>query len=500
MAIITDYNDQPTSPSKSKPKPKPQPTTNQTRIPNPFTFWFYLTITVSIITFFFISLPSTSSPDPKTRFLKLPTSLRTHYNSGRVIKVQVNPNQPQVQVFTYSKGSRTSENVLILHGLGCSSFSFKGIVDGLASKGLFGVAIDFPGFGFSDKTVEREEERVLGVFGRLFEVYEEIKEKGIFWGFDSLIENGHLPYNELNMAKTRVYKHKVVVGMDLGVSEVGRVIGEVVSTLGLAPLHLVLHDSGLVMGGANWIVENSGLVRSVTLLDSLPKEMALPLVPWFEVPVFREVVLRVDFLFGRLIGKCCWRKSDFGSSLEAHRVLLKGAAIVAMGKKLNHSFDLGEWVSMDGMKDMPMQVMWSSSWSEEWSEEGKRVAQVVSRGEFITHSGGRWPQARAFAFTFCLAPYRLSPLPRLAPLQTKEDTSSEVAQSIYSFVSSLPKTERKSSNDEPLPEHIQKKLDEAKAAGHHDHDHVHDGHHHGAQASYMDGYGLGHDHGHGWGM
>ncbi|XP_074312293.1 protein AUXIN RESPONSE 4 [Silene latifolia] len=484
MAIITDYDDQPTSPSKSRPKPKPKsktepkperrrPATNQTPTPNPFTFWFYLIITVSIITFLFISFPSLSSPDPKTWFLKLPISLRSHYSSGRIIKVQVNPNQPQVQVFTYSQGPRTSENVLIVHGLGCTSFSFKGIVDGLASKGLFGVAIDLPGSGFSDKTVEREEERVLGsnggLFGRIFEVYEEIKEKGIFWGFDSLIEHGHLPYHELNQPKTRVSKHKVVVPLDLGSSEVGRVIGEVVSTMGLAPLHLVLHDSALVMG-ANWIVENSGLVRSVTLLDSLPREMALPL-GLFELPVIREVILRVDYLFGRLIGKCCLR-SGFGSSLEAHRVLLKGrdggAAIVGMGKKLNHSFELGEWVSMVGMKGMPMQVMWSGSWSEEWSEEGKRVAEVVSQGVFIRHSGGRWPQ---------------------------EDTSSEVTQSIYSFVSSLPKTERKS-DDEPLPEHIQKKLDEAKAAGHHHHD----GHDHGAQAGYMDAYGLGNGHGHGWGM
>ncbi|KAK9735426.1 hypothetical protein RND81_04G204900 [Saponaria officinalis] len=482
MAIISDYDDQdqPTSPSKSKPKPKPKPESKPGSKPsinqNPFTFWFYLTIIVSIITFLFILVSNLSTPDPKTWFLNLPANLRAHFGSGRILKVQVTQNQPQVEVFTYSQGDKSSENVLIIHGLGCSSFSFKGIVDGLASKGLFGVAIDLPGSGFSEKAVQRVVEGDLGenggVLARVLGVYEEIKEKGIFWGFDSLIEHGHLPYNELNNPENRVSKEKkVMVALELGVDEVGRVLDQIVEAMGLPPFHLVLHDSALVMC-ANWVVKNAMLVRSVTLMDSLPREMALPLLP-FEVPVLRDVILRVDYLFGRLIASCCSRGVG-GSSVEAHRVLLEGrngrGAVLGTGKRLNQSFDLGEWVGMDGMKGMPMLVLWSGSWSEEWTEKGKQVAEIVSRGKLTSHSGGRWPQ---------------------------EDTSGEVAENIFSFVASLPKTQRKA-DDEPVSEHIKKTPDEANVGDltHHD-EHGHD---HGAYPGYTDAYGLGQGQGdgHGW--
>ncbi|XP_048497712.1 protein AUXIN RESPONSE 4 isoform X1 [Beta vulgaris subsp. vulgaris] len=491
MAIITEHEDnqidQPTSRSKLKPKPKPKskPQSKPTKKPksqpsrattthNPFIFWFYFTLIVSAITFFFVSLSSFSSPDPKTWFLRLPTILKDHYSKGRTIKVQINPNEPPIEVFAYSQGPKMSENVLIIHGLGCNSFTFRKVVDELATKGLFAVAIDLPGSGFSDKTVVREREVINegGSLGSLIEVYKEIKEKGLFWGFDNLIEKGQLPYQEV---RVRVSKKEVVEPLDLGAQEVGRVLGQVVDSMGLAPFHLVLHDSALLMG-ANWVVKNTGLLKSVTLIDTTPRGMALPI--WaLEVPVIRELVLRFDSVFGKLIDSCCSK----GSSVEAHRVLLKGRdgreSIVGMGRQLNESFDLAEWASMDGIKGMPMQVLWSGSWSQEWNEEGKRVADVVSQAKFINHAGGRWPQ---------------------------DDTSSEMAENIISLISSLPKTERKDDH-EPLPEHIQKMLDEAKAGGnHHHHGHDshghHDGHSHGdgAQAGYMDAYGLGH--GHGWEM
>ncbi|XP_021772936.1 protein AUXIN RESPONSE 4-like [Chenopodium quinoa] len=491
MAIITEHednqNNQPSSPSKSKPKPKskskpkskpnPQPKP-RTQTQNPFIFWFYFTVTISLITFIFISLSSFTNPDPKTWFLKLPTILRDHYSKGRTIKVQINPNEPPIEVFSYSQGPRSSENVLIVHGLGCSSFTFKRVIDDLGSNGFFGVAIDLPGSGFSDKTVERESEvvREAGILEKFSEMYEEIKEKGLFWGFDNLIENGHLPYQEVRI---RVSKQKIVEPLELGSQELGRVLGQVIDSMGLAPLHLVLHDSALVMG-ANWVAENAGLLRSLTLIDTMPRGTALPL--WaLQVPLIRDVVLRVDSVFGRLMGSCC-SKSFQGSSLEAHRVLLKGRdgreTIVGVGRNLNQSFDLAQWASMDGVKGLPMQVLWSGSWSEDWNEEGKRVAEVVSQAKFIKHSGGRWPQ---------------------------DDTSSEVAENIISLISSLPKTERKAA-DEPLPEHIQKMLDEAKSGGNNDQHHGHgshshhDGHTHGHghHADYMDSYGLGQ--GHGWGM
>lgn len=77
----------------------------------------------------------------------------------------------------------------------------------------------------------------------------------------------------------------------------------------------------------------------------------------------------------------------------------------------------------------------------------------------------------------------------------QEDAADEVAENISYFVSSLPATVRKV-EEEPIPEHIQKMLDEAKCSDHHHHDHGdgHD-HHHSHGASYPDAYGLGHGHG-----
>lgn len=81
----------------------------------------------------------------------------------------------------------------------------------------------------------------------------------------------------------------------------------------------------------------------------------------------------------------------------------------------------------------------------------------------------------------------------------------EIAEKISQFVLLLPKTVRKV-EQEPIPDHIQKMLDEAKANGHdhlhhdghghgHGHDHHGEAHIHGA--NYMDAYGLGQGP-HGW--
>lgn len=86
------------------------------------------------------------------------------------------------------------------------------------------------------------------------------------------------------------------------------------------------------------------------------------------------------------------------------------------------------------------------------------------------------------------------------PLLIQEDAADEVAGHIANFVTSLPATVRKV-QEEPIPERVQKLLDEAEQSGHHGHVHGH-GHEdhshnvHGAGAGYPDPYGLGH--GHGW--
>ncbi|KAL8166382.1 hypothetical protein V2J09_007881 [Rumex salicifolius] len=475
MAIITEHEDdidlkrksksKPKSQTSMKPKqqptptpPKPNPNSNPNSS-NPFTFWFYFTITVSVITLLFVFLSSLSPQDPKAWFLSLPSTLREHHSKGRIIKVQLSPNGSPVEVFTYSGGPKTSENVLIVHGLGCSSFAFRKVVDHLAGKGVFAIAIDLPGSGFSDKAAIEEREKPGGVFAGFWDVYYEIKEKGIFWGFDNLVENGYIPNDGV-----RVSTYKSLEPLELGSQEVGKVLGQVIDSMGLAPLHLVLHDSALSMS-ANWISENPELLKSLTLIDTMPRGTALPL--WtLEIPLVRELVLGFNFVFGKIVSSCCSKSID-GPSSEAYRFFLNSAngrqSIVGSGKRLNYTFLLEEWVSLDGVKEMPIEVLWSSSCSTEWTEQGNKVAEAIPQAKFDTHSGGRWPQ---------------------------DAIAEELANKIASFVESLPKTIKKT-DEEPLPDHIQKMFDEAKTKGH-DHDHD-DGHNHmHAHAGYADGYGLGH--------
>jgi len=347
----------------------------------------------------------------------------------------------------------------------------------LGRKGLNAVAIDLPGSGFSDKSFVVMEESESGGFERIWKVYKEIKEKGLFWGFDQLVEKGYVNHEGNDV---RVTRREVVKAIELGSEEMGRVLGQVVDSLGLAPVDLVLHDSALGLG-ANWVLENPGLVRSVTLLDTTTSIFtALPL--WvLRVPVVREIILGFKFVFGRVLELCCSKSVGGGGGLdvEAHRILLKGRdgrrSVVGMGKKMNCSFDLVEWSSSEGVKGLPMQVVWSSGWSKEWSEEGHRVASVLPQASFVTHSGGRWPQ----------------------------DDADDIAGSIFQFLSKLPKSVRQS-EEEPVPEHIQKMIEESRGSLHHhphshdvlgghEHDHNHGhGHDHAHAAGYVDAYGLGH--------
>lgn len=72
----------------------------------------------------------------------------------------------------------------------------------------------------------------------------------------------------------------------------------------------------------------------------------------------------------------------------------------------------------------------------------------------------------------------------------------EIAEKISQFVLSLPKTVRKVEQESPIPDHIQKKLDEANSDDGHDHHHGHGHDRLGEaqihEAGYMNAYGLGH--------
>lgn len=337
------------------------------------------------------------------------------------------------------------------------------MVKSLGLKGLRAVAIDLPGSGFSDKSVVVVEEGPVGVLGRLWEIYSDIKEKGLFWGFDELVEKGYVNYEENEI---RVQRREAVRAIEVGPEEMGRVLGQVVDAMGLAPVNLVLHDSALGLA-ANWVSENLGLVKSVAVLDARSSASALPL--WvLQIPVVRELVVGFRFVFVRVLEFCC-SKSIGGLDAEAHRILLKGRdgrrAVLGMGKKMNYSFDLVEWGNSEGVSGLPMQVIWSSGWSKEWTEEGQKVTNALPKASFVMHSGGRWPQ---------------------------DNAADDLAKSIFQFLSTLPKSVRER-DEEPIPEHIHEMLNEAEGNNHHHH-HGHGSHEHdhAHAAGFMNAYGLDH--------
>ncbi|CAH2047090.1 unnamed protein product, partial [Thlaspi arvense] len=461
MAIITEEEEESKTlvpPQKKSDSAMTNHHKPQSQSQNPFPFWFYFTLVSSLATLIFVSLSLFASPnDPRSWFLSLPPALRQHYSEGRTIKVQVNPDESLIEVFVAESGSIQPEKVIIVHGLGLSSYAFREMIQSLGSRGIHGVAIDLPGNGFSDKSmVVVGGDKEIGFVARLKEVYGLIQEKGVFWAFDQMIETGDLPYEEI--MKLQNSKRRSLKAIELGSEETARVLGQVIDTLGLSPVHLVLHDSALGLA-SNWVSENSPNVRSITLIDSSISP-ALPL--WvLNVPVIREVLLGFSFGFKKLVSFRCSKEMTL-SQIEAHRVLLKGRngreAVVGSLKKLNHSFDMAQWGNSDAINGIPMQVIWSREGSKEWTEEGQCVAKGLPKAKFVTHSGSRWPQ---------------------------ESKSGELADYIADFVSLLPKSNRRVS-EEPIPENVQKMLDEAKGGDHdrhHDHGHAH--------AGYTDAYGLG---------
>lgn len=202
MAIITEEqeSDQQQQQQKQKQKQKQKqqhsnktksktqkPSTTQPQQTNPLSFWFYFTLSISLVTLFFLFTSSPlSSSSPQQWFLTLPTTLRQHYSNGRTIKVQIHPNQQPIHLFTFQLDPtipNPSETVLILHGQALSSYSYRNLIQSLSTQGVRVIAIDLPGSGFSDKSVEVSVEGLDGIFGRFSYVYSEIKEKGFFLGF-----------------------------------------------------------------------------------------------------------------------------------------------------------------------------------------------------------------------------------------------------------------------------------------------------------------------------
>jgi len=155
------------------------------------------------------------------------TIIAKHEASGKYVDVN------GIKCFALDEGN--GEAVLCLHGVPTSSFLYRKIIPGLAEKGYRGVAIDFPGLGFSDRPEDFN------------------------YSFSSL----------------------------------ARFSAKAAQKLGLDKYHLLIHDIGGPIGFA-MAANNQEKVLSITILntwiDVVNFKKPWPMRP-FEIPVLGEIEL-----------------------------------------------------------------------------------------------------------------------------------------------------------------------------------------------------------------
>ena len=72
------------------------------------------------------------------------------FQGGRLITID------DYQTFIQTAGPADGEAVVLIHGFGGSTFSWRETLPALAEQGYYGIAIDLKGFGFSDKTFDED--------------------------------------------------------------------------------------------------------------------------------------------------------------------------------------------------------------------------------------------------------------------------------------------------------------------------------------------------------
>ncbi|CAN6363099.1 unnamed protein product [Urochloa humidicola] len=359
------------------PPPRPPPPPRPLSLASALPFWFYLAAAVSLLAILLPRIsPSSSSLAP------LPPLLREHVAAGSVLKLDPAPGL--FAVTSRPAAAAAAHRVLILPGLAAGSFSFRRVLSSLSSRGVLAVALDLPGQGLSPSPPAAAPAPARASALR------EIMDRGIFHAFEHLVQTGEVPYQEDPAAPPAPSPHAP--------AEAAAAVARAVEALGVAPVHLVLHDSSLAAGAA-FASANPGAVRSVTLIDATASLPAFPAAV-FDVPVLGRLVLRVPALFRGLVRLCCTRGMG-AEEAEAHRAAMRGEGrthgVIEGWKAMNHSFQLGEWRgSSDEVRRLPMMVLWSGTWSDMWIDEGKKVAAALPDAKFQYHSGGRWPQEDAY--------------------------------------------------------------------------------------------------------
>ncbi|GJP44720.1 hypothetical protein CLOM_g4077 [Closterium sp. NIES-68] len=252
------------TPKAAQPAKAPQTKPRQQPL-GVFVFWLvFITLTGLIAGIFLLAQFLFLQDAGHSDFISIPPLVRAHLDRGQTLKVAApgamvggksgHGQQEQVEVFVRAEGwgtgrgrrwgaegragesgggragdGQSKEVVVLLHGLGGSSFLYRDVITLLADKGLRAVAFDLPGSGLSTKLTSVEE------------------------------------------GAAAVYP----------VHQLARTIDRVLSALGITePVHLVLHDTGGVVGTL-WAADNVPRVRSITLVDT---PMEDPFAPAFPPP------------------------------------------------------------------------------------------------------------------------------------------------------------------------------------------------------------------------
>lgn len=202
---------------------------------------------------------------------------------------------------------------MLLHGVPVSSFLYRKVLPELASRGLRGIAFDFPGLGLAERP-----ERFDYSWGGL-----------------------------------------------------ARWTGEAIDALGIERCHLVVHDIGGPVG-FEWAIRNPGRVLSLTTLNTLVDAASFHR-PWpmhpFSIRGVGELwlrsMLRVPFRQIYYLVGIEDRSAIPANEVDAHHALLHRADRGRAFLKIMRGFELTEEKErfyFDGLakRDYPAQVVWGS--------------------------------------------------------------------------------------------------------------------------------------------
>ncbi|CAI5525587.1 unnamed protein product [Closterium sp. Naga37s-1] len=472
------------SPPKAALEPPAAPQTKPRQQPlGVFVFWLvFITLTGLIAGIFLLAQFLFLEDAGRRDFISIPPLVRAHLDRGQTIKVAApgavaggaggRGQQGEVEVFVRTEGwgtgrgrrwgadgggggsgggqagdGRSKEVVVLLHGLGGSSFLYRDVITLLADRGLRALALDLPGSGLSTK-ITSEEEGAAAVY----------------------------PVHQL-----------------------ARILDRVLEALGIAePVHLVLHDTGGVVGTL-WAADNVQRVRSITLIDTPMEDPFAPAFPpaWLlRYPHLTALAARSVFPIAALLASCCVSARVADDVARAHAYLLQAhggihAAMLAR-QHGNLTHDMARTVQRHAERALgrvPRQLLWSG----EAEEQGEEVRSHWPLADFHLHEGKRWPQSvdlcptlTALTLTTCTAQHIILTSLRSPSFHpNQEDHPGDIAEAIARFVAAQPPLPASSGTGRGGGKEHRSRPDAATAGGkakggsghHHHHDNVH-GHEH----------------------